>query len=85
MFTLPSSPFIASVRALQTNDEQVSVHMCLYMCPLCVTEAFLPDIVITVMDDVVWASSLKNQGITDAAIPRPSAVELEMGNAADEF
>lgn len=53
VFTLPSSPFTASVRALQTNDEQVSVHMCLHMCLSCVTEAFLPDFVITIMDDVV--------------------------------
>lgn len=51
MFTFPSSPFIASVRALQTNSEQVSVHMCLHMCPSCISEASLPDIVITIMDD----------------------------------
>lgn len=31
---------------------------------------------------VVWS---KNQGITDAAIQRPTAIELEMGNASDEF
>lgn len=51
MFTLPSSPFTASGRALQTNSEQVSVHVCLHLCPSCVSEASLPDIVIAMMDD----------------------------------
>lgn len=90
MFILCSSPFIAFVRALQTNSQQVFVHLCLYVCPSCKNGVSLPDIVsqlwrMASKKSVTWATSFKNQGIIDVTILRWSAIEPGTVTVADEF